>query len=113
MNQPLTFAFALQRIKAMKYLDVSRLNEGVDFGRRLWQYILVRGTEATARAPAPQEVTMSIIIINGIATDASRGYDVMRGSKVLRHFDTYAEARAYAALSGGCYVRYWGVKEGK
>ena len=56
---------------------------------------------------------MSIITINGIATDASRGYDVMRGSKVLRHCDTYAEARAFADAAPGRYVRYWGVKEGK
>ena len=48
--------------------------------------------------------------IFGITVDESRGFDVMRGSKVLRHFEGYAEAKAYAALSAGRYVRYWGVK---
>ena len=48
--------------------------------------------------------------IHGITVDLSRGFDVLRGSKLLRHFDTYAEAKAYAALSHGRYVRYWGVK---
>ena len=42
--------------------------------------------------------------------DTTRGFDVFRGSKLLRHFDTYAEAQAYAALGRGRYLRYWGVK---
>lgn len=56
---------------------------------------------------------MSTIIINGLSVDASRGFDVFRGSKLLKHFDTYAEARAHADAAPGRYVRYWGVKEGK
>ena len=48
--------------------------------------------------------------IHGIAVDLSRGFDVMRGSRVLRRFATYAEAQAYAAQARGRYVRYWGLK---
>ena len=48
--------------------------------------------------------------INGIAVDLSRGFDVMFGSRVLRRFDTYEEAQAYAAQGRRRYVRYWGLK---
>jgi len=48
--------------------------------------------------------------IYGISVDVSRGFDVLSGSKLLAHFGTYAEARAYAALAAGRWVRYWGVK---
>ena len=53
--------------------------------------------------------------INGISVDVSRGFDVLRGSKVLGHFDTYAEARTCEAAGPGRYVRYWAIKptEGK
>lgn len=53
--------------------------------------------------------------IYGVAIDLSRGFDVMFGSKVLRHCATYEEALAYAAQGRRRYVRYWGVKpeEGK
>ena len=56
---------------------------------------------------------MSTIIINGLSVDASRGFDVFRGSKLLKHFDTYAEARAHADAAPGRHIRYWAVKEGK
>lgn len=48
--------------------------------------------------------------INGITVDLSRGFDVMRGTRVMRHFDSYAEAKAYAAQSGGRYLRYWAAR---
>lgn len=53
--------------------------------------------------------------INGISVDVSRGFDVLRGSKLLGHFATYAEARACEAAGPGRYVRYWAIKptEGK
>ena len=53
--------------------------------------------------------------IYGIAVDESRGFDVFRGSKLLSHFDTYAEARKLADAAPGRYIRYWGKKptEGK
>ena len=53
---------------------------------------------------------MSTIIINGFVVDAARGFDVFRGSKLLQHFGSYAEARAYEAAAPGRYIRYWGVK---
>lgn len=49
--------------------------------------------------------------INGITVDISRGFDVMHGKRVMRHFDTYEAAVAYAAKAGGRYVRYWELKE--
>lgn len=47
--------------------------------------------------------------------DLSRGFDVLRGSKLLAHFESYDEARAYADAAPGRYIRYWGKKstEGK
>lgn len=45
-----------------------------------------------------------VTIINA---DVERGFDVMRGKKVLKHFNTYAEADAYAKEKGGRYIRYW------
>jgi len=58
---------------------------------------------------------MSTIIINGLVVDATRGFDVLYGSKLLGHFATYAEARECEAAGRGRYVRYWVVKpsEGK
>lgn len=51
-----------------------------------------------------------------ISFDISRGVDVLRGSKLLEHFegaDAYERAKAKACEGPGRYVRYWGVKEGK
>ena len=48
-----------------------------------------------------------------IAIDISRGTDVFRGSRLLRHFegaDALQAARAYAAEGRGRYVRYWGLQ---
>lgn len=44
------------------------------------------------------------------STDITRGFDVMRGSRVLRHFESYDEAIAYMRAGRGRWVRYWGVK---
>jgi hypothetical protein len=51
------------------------------------------------------------MVINGLKVDVSRGFDVMRGKRVMRHFDSYAEACAYASEAWGRYVRYWEAKE--
>lgn len=45
--------------------------------------------------------------IYGITVDLKWGFDVFRGAKLVKHFDSYAEARAYADSKRGCYVRYW------
>ena len=49
--------------------------------------------------------------IYGITVDESRGFDVMRGDKVLAHYERYEDARAYADAHRGCCVRYWEKKE--
>ena len=48
---------------------------------------------------------------NSVKIDEARGYDVMRGKRVLKHFTEKSEAEAYASLQWGRYVRYWGIKE--
>lgn len=52
--------------------------------------------------------------IYGTTIDMSYGFDIMCGSKVLRHFegtpDGYAAAKAYAAQGRGRYIRYYGKK---
>lgn len=53
---------------------------------------------------------MSTIIINGLAIDAARGFDVMRGKQVVEHFDNYADARKCEAAGRGRYIRYWAAK---
>ena len=45
-----------------------------------------------------------------MAIDYTRGFDVFRGSKLLAHFDTYAEARAFEAAAPGRWLRYWAIK---
>ena len=50
---------------------------------------------------------------NNIKVDEARGYDVMRGKKVLKHFSSKSEAEAYASLKWGRYIRYFGIKEVK
>ena len=49
--------------------------------------------------------------IYGISVDVSRGFDVLRGSKVLAHFEEYEEARSYANQAPGRYIRYYSGKE--
>ena len=48
---------------------------------------------------------------NTIKIDEARGYDVMRGKRVLKHFSSKSEAEAYASLKWGRYIRYFGIKE--
>ena len=48
--------------------------------------------------------------IYSISVDVSRGFDVLRGSKLLAHFASYAEARAYADAERGRWIRYWAAK---
>lgn len=48
--------------------------------------------------------------IYGISVDVSRGFDVLVGSKVLAHFDSYAEAREYAGKAQRRWIRYWAAK---
>lgn len=42
--------------------------------------------------------------------DESRGYDVMRGKKVVEHFDSYAPAWEYARAHH-LTLRYWSKPE--
>ena len=51
------------------------------------------------------------MLIYGIFVDVARGFDVLRGSRVLRHCASYEEARALADAAPGRWVRYWAVKE--
>ena len=44
--------------------------------------------------------------------DTTRGFDILRGSKVVKHYDSYAEARAHIAAKGGT-IRYWVVTDPK
>lgn len=48
--------------------------------------------------------------IHGVFVDLSRGFDVMFGGRVLRHFASYDEAQAYATQGRRRYVRYWGLE---
>lgn len=60
-------------------------------------------TEATEGRPL-MEVTMAIAI------DTTRGFEVLRGSRILRHFESYEEALAYMRAGRGRWMRYWGKK---
>lgn len=47
-----------------------------------------------------------------IMFDLSRGVDVMRGARVVAHFDgldALSQAWAHIAGRGGLYVRYWAL----
>ena len=49
-----------------------------------------------------------------IKIDLSRGVDVFRGRRLLKHFEgenAYEAAWAYAALKPGRWIRYWAEKE--
>jgi len=63
---------------------------------------------ADKRAAASKGVTMSIY---GVTVDESKGFDAMRGAKVIAHYASYKEARAYADAHKGVYIRYWEKKE--
>ena len=46
--------------------------------------------------------------------DIARGVDVLRGSKLVEHFDgplAYERAKLCAAEGRGRYLRYWAAKE--
>jgi len=48
-----------------------------------------------------------------ITIDFSRGIDVMRGPKLVEHFEgagAYEAAKRCAAEGRGRYLRYWAVK---
>lgn len=45
-----------------------------------------------------------------IKIDTTRGFDAMRGTQVLEHFDTYEQAQRYAAAHFGVVIRYWAQK---
>lgn len=47
-----------------------------------------------------------------IAIDATRGYDVLRGNKLLKHFASYEEALSFSREAGGRWIRYW-MKKGE
>lgn len=49
--------------------------------------------------------------IYGITVDVARGFDVLRGEKLIESFERYEDARAYADAHRGCYIRYWAAKE--
>ena len=50
------------------------------------------------------------MFIYGVNVDVSRGFDVMQGKKVLKHFEDYFEARAYADAGRGRVIRYFAEK---
>lgn len=55
-------------------------------------------------------------INTSVRFDIARGVDVMRGSKVLKHYDgplAYERARLAAAEGRGRHLRYWAEKEEK
>lgn len=48
--------------------------------------------------------------------DVTRGVDVLRGSKLVEHFDgplAYERAQLCAKEGAGRYLRFWGLKEEK
>lgn len=48
--------------------------------------------------------------INGIRVDVARGFDVLYGRRVLRHFESYDEALAYMRAGRNRHLRYWAEK---
>ena len=45
--------------------------------------------------------------INGLKVDVSKGFDVLNNKKILRHFESYEEAREYAGKSRCRCIRYY------
>lgn len=76
----------------------------VDFRVALWYNKTMKEGGADDRTATHGGTTMAIII------DTTRGFDVMRGTKVLKRCASYEEAWAYAAGKRGAYVRYWEKK---
>ena len=50
------------------------------------------------------------MFIYGVKVDVSRGFDVLRDNKILKHFEDYAEARVYADAGRGRVLRYFAEK---
>ena len=48
--------------------------------------------------------------IYGVQVDVSRGFDVMQGKKILKHFEDYAQARALADSKKSLVIRYYANK---
>ena len=51
-----------------------------------------------------------LMFLYNVEVDVSRGFDVMQGKKVLKHFDNYAEARALADSKKSLVIRYYAKK---
>lgn len=47
--------------------------------------------------------------MTAMTIDVTKGFDVMRGKKVVEHFDSYAAAWEYA-VKQHLTVRYWAVQ---
>lgn len=56
-------------------------------------------------------MTMTITLPKNI--DYTRGFDVMRGKKLVQHCASYATARKAVADYPRGYIRYWLKKEGE
>ena len=46
-----------------------------------------------------------------ILENTARGYDVMRGQTVVKHFDTKKDAKKFIDGRHGYYIRYWMFSE--
>lgn len=49
--------------------------------------------------------------IKGIKVDTSKGFDCLRGQQTCVHFDTYAQAKAYAKQYPKTVIRYYAEKK--
>ena len=47
--------------------------------------------------------------MKAITIDLTKGFDAMKGSKVVRHFDSYEEGWSYAK-EHHCTLRYWALQ---
>lgn len=50
------------------------------------------------------------MFLYNVEVDVSRGFDVMQGKKVLKHFEDYAQARALADSKKSLVIRYYAKK---
>lgn len=56
---------------------------------------------------------MTIITNTGSQkVDTSKGFDVIRGKKVVAHYDTYEAAKADSARRRGSYIQFYLEAEG-
>lgn len=42
-----------------------------------------------------------------ITVNTAKGFDVMRGQKIIKHFDTKEDAQKSIDGKHGYYIRYW------